>query len=217
MSGNLRLTDQEIKVVNYLSPLTEKEIPWDLLAQFSKNPNTVKYKSIQKVISEIKRKYRDAGLPIPFKVNIRHTTLDEKVAVVMAPSSVQSTVQNLVQVKKTPGGNIMIVGSTNTPQSSAQIDFALNVLTKSVRTKSGQYKLNDNEWYIFKYFHENSGRLINISELRDKVMFPNYGSKLPARWLDAIMRVINNLRRQVHGLDKRLLTVKSEETSYLFQ
>lgn len=213
MNGDLRLTGQEIKVVNYLSPLSEKEIPWDLLAQFSKDPESVKYKSIQKVISEIKRKYKEAGLPVPFKVNIRHTTLDEKVDAALAVPPVQ----NLVQVKRTPAGNVMVVGSTNTPQSSAQIDFALNVLTKSIKTKSGQYKLNDNEWYMFRYFHENPGRIIKISELRDKVSFPNYGSKLPARWFDAIMRVVNNLRRQVHGLDKRLLTLKSEETAYLFQ
>jgi hypothetical protein len=59
--------------------------------------------------------------------------------------------------------------------------------------------------------------LIGISELRDKVVYPNYGAKLPARWFDAIMRIVNHMRRQVIGLDGRLLTVKGPETTYLFQ
>lgn len=207
MNGSLSLTTQELNVIRYLSALKETEIPWVVLAQFSKDPKTVKYKSIQKVISEIKRKYKGVGIPLPFTVSVTNTV---EAATVQAPAT-----QTLVQVKRTPGGNTVIVGSNT--QSAAQIDFALNLNTKSVKTKFGSHKLNDNEWYMFKFLHENAGTLIKISTLRDKVMFPNYGSKLPARWYDSIMRVINNMRRAIPGLDKRLLTVKSDETCYLFQ
>lgn len=208
----LNLTTQELKIINYLSSLEETEIPWTLLAQFAKDPQTVKYKSMQKAVSEIKRKYKNAGLPTPFKVAI--AAVEEPKTSVATPATIPT--QTLVQVKKTPAGNAMIVGN-NLTKNAAQLDFGLDLNTKSVKTKYGACKLNDNEWYMFKYLHENAGRLIKISELRDKIMYPKYGSKLPARWFDHIMRVINNMRRQVSGLNARLLTVKSDETCYLFQ
>jgi len=188
-------TDKENKIIAYLTALNGKKVSWEELAQFSKNPEQVKLKSVQKSISEIKRKFKLTETSIPFNV--------ELVSLSKTASSIKP--QTLVQVTKTV-----------VPQ--AKIDFSLDPLGfKRVITKQGVFQLNDSEWDMFKYFYQNIGRLVTISELRDKLVFPNFGSKLPARWFDSIMRVVNNLRRQVFGLDKRLLTVKSSETSYLFQ
>lgn len=216
MSHEVHLTDQEMKIIAYLQPRSGfgKEVAWEELAQFSKDPTTVKMKTIQKAVSEIRRKYQQVGAILPF--DARFTTLAPK-----TPPPAQMDLllkgagQALVQIKGTPGGNVIPANSTKHP---AEIDFALDPLGfKRVVTRAGSFQLNDSEWDMFKYLRSNIGRIITISELRDKVQFPNYGAKLPARWFDTIMRVINNLRRQVHGLDKRLLTVKGTETSYLFQ
>lgn len=199
----LKLTNQEVNIVNYLQSKTETA--WEELAQFAKNPTLVKKKTIQKAVSDIKRKYQLAGMNAPF--NTKFTSLVET-----KPAAKLD--QRLVQVKKTLGGNLVLATNQVHP---AHADFVLDRNAHRVRTKFGIHILNNNEWDVFEYIHKNVGRVLTISELRDKVVFPQYGSKLPMRWFDAIMRIINNLRRGVPGLNKRLLTVKGDETSYLFQ
>lgn len=208
LSKGLRLTEQEVKIIEYLYPREGKEIFWEELAQFAKDPQTVKLKTMQKVVSEIKRKYASAGLPPPFDVSF--TLLARKEQLEKEPfneEKVERSFPKMVQVKK-------VVTETR-PQ--AQIDFELDRNQKRVKTKFGYRVLNDSEWEVFKYIHARAGKLVTISELRDEVVYPKYGSKLPARWFDSIMRIVNNLRRQVDGLNTRLLTVKGTETSYLFQ
>ncbi len=218
MSTTLKLTNQEVNIINYLK--ANANVSWEELVQFAKDPQTVKLKTIKKAVSEIKRKYAAAGLPVPFDTKfsslaeitpkqIINTTHLDKEDFLGLPV-ISNTKQTLVKVVKVPEAK-----PTKLP---AQIDFAPDPLGfKKVVTKFGSYQLNDSEWDMYKYFYNNVGKLISLSELRDQVMFPNYGSKLPARWFDAIMRVVNNLRRQVKGLDTRLLTVKGTETSYIFQ
>lgn len=201
MTG-LKLTEQEVKITHYLQTKNGDEVLWEELAQFSKEPQHVKKNTIQRTVSEIKRKYSLSGLPVPFNVSFKSLPVPAPI-----PPPVE---QKLVWIQKAAEP----VKETRHP---AQIDFELDRNMKRVRTKYGYKLLNDSEWDVFKYIHANPGRVIPISELRDKVVFPQYGSKLPARWFDAIMRIINNLRRQVDGLGNRLLTVKSGETSYLFQ
>ena len=211
MSKEVRLTLNEMRIIDYLKSFNGKDVMWESLAKFSKDPTNVKLSTIQKSISEIKRKFVKANIPITFNVNFkRMTIIDNKVI----NNNLQKP-QVLVQFKKTPAGNII---PTNNTKHVAQLDFSLDPLGfKNVRTRDGKFQLNDPEWDMFKYFYNNPGKLISISELRDKVAFPNYGSKMPARWFDSIMRVVNNMRKQVRGLDTRLLTVKTIETSYLFQ
>jgi hypothetical protein len=214
MVHEVKLTEQECKIISYLEERIGQQVAWEELAQFAKDPSTVKLKTIQKSVSEIKRKYMVGGIPLPFNVNFKFLAPKAQ-----PPAQIEDLIkgaeQVLVQVRRTAGGNIVPANST---KSDAQIDFSIDPLGfKRVKTRSGVYQLNDSEWDMFKYFYNNVGRLITISELRDKLVYPSYGSKLPARWFDAIMRVINHLRRQVNGLDKRLLTVKGTETSYLFQ
>lgn len=224
MTVRIKLTEQETRVNNYLVSKGSTDCSWEELAQFAKDPQNVKLKTIMKTVSEIKRKYQLAGVNLPF--NVRFVSLSKpKPAQVeinflspdflppelhaMFQKPAPSKPQQLVQIVRAPAPP---------PLPKAHVDFVLDKTMKRVKTNLGSHVLNDNEWDVFKYVHANHGRLIPISELRDQVVYPHYGSKTPARWFDAIMRIINNLRRAVPGLKDRLLTVKgTTETNYLFQ
>jgi hypothetical protein len=205
--NDVKLTKQEQQVVNYLCSKNNSKIFLEELAQFAKDPQNVKRKTILRTVSEIKKKYQMAGGLIPF--NVTFGSLVSEID--------KMTPQPLVQVKRTPAGNMMKVDANKPPIHPAHVDFVLDYTYRRVRTRNGYCQLNENEWEVFKYIHTHVGRIIPISELRDQVVYPKYGSKLPARWFDAIMRIINNLRRQVSGLNQRIMTVKGAETSYLFQ
>lgn len=223
MDSQVKLTEQETKVVDYLVPRTGKRVNWEELAQFAKDPQNVKIKTVKKTVSEIRRKYAAVGVAAPFNVNFGSLTQSEEKVEEKPTQTIGELIgaklsQNLVQIKKTPDGNTVVVDSkNNTSTLPVHVDFVLDRNTKRVKTKFGSHLLNDSEWEVFKYIHSNAGRIIAISELRDKVVFEHYGSKLPARWFDSIMRIINNMRRAIPGLERRLLTVKGVETSYLFQ
>jgi hypothetical protein len=230
MDAQVKLSEQETKVVDYLVPRSNDTVNWEELAQFAKDPQNVKIKTVKKTVSEIKRKYVAAGVPVPFDVKFKSIppveevkteekpvqTIGDLIKEKLGPSFNFS--QNLVQIKRIPAGNTIVMdGKNNHTTLAAHVDFVLDRNTKRVKTKFGSHLLNDSEWEVFKYIHSNAGRIIAISELRDKVVFEHYGSKLPARWFDSIMRIINNMRRAIPGLERRLLTVKGVETSYLFQ
>jgi len=223
MDSQVKLTEQETKVVDYLVPRTGKKVYWEELVQFAKDPQTVKIKTVKKTVSEIKRKYTTIGVAEPFKVSFASLTQGEDKTEERPVQTIGDLIKdklshNLVQIKKTPSGNTIMVDSKNNISAiPAHVDFVLDRNTKRIKTKFGSHLLNDSEWEVFKYIHSHVGRIIPISELRDKVVFEHYGSKLPARWFDSIMRIINNMRRAIPGLERRLLTVKGAETSYLFQ
>lgn len=214
---NLNLTAQETKIYNYLKSKNNQKVAWEELAQFAKDPTAVKMKTIQRTVSEIKKKFKDASLSSPFEVTFFSLTdkAQEPVVSIAISPATATTPQLLVEVKRTPAGTLI---PANSDKHVAQIDFAPHKDGyKKVITRNGQYQLNDPEWDVYKYFYNNPGRLITISELKDNVCFYKTPvSKLPARWFDSIMRVVQNLRRAVPGLDKRILTVKSTETSYIF-
>lgn len=206
MTNSLHLTNQEINIINFLTS-SKQDVSWEELIQFSKNPQTVKLKTVKKTISALKRKYSLAGMPFPYTHKFYSLATPNKKSIVPE--------QKLVQIKSTPNGNIIPVNSST---YSCQVDFKLNRNTKSVVTIYGSSLLGDNEWDVFKYFHNNPERIIKLSELRDKVVFPQYGSKLPARWFDSISRIVQKLRRQVPTLKSRLMTITGlEETSYMFK
>jgi hypothetical protein len=229
----MKLTEQENKVVNYLCSKNGGKVYWEELAQFAKDPQNVKRKTIQKTVSEIKRKFVQDNVPVPFQVEFALMISDQEEpetssVLQMVANPPPATTQKMVPYRRPvaaiatqPAIVATPINGNTTPNHTsvhpAHADFVLDRNTRRVRTRNGQYNLNDSEWQVFEYIHSNVGRLIPISELRDKVVYPQWGSKLPARWFDAIMRIINNLRRQVSGLDRRLLTVKNVETSYLFQ
>lgn len=231
----LRLTEQEIKVTNYLQAKNNQEISWEELVQFSKTPQSVKKNTIQKVVSEIKRKYVRAGLNVPFSVTFKNMTAlpicneDRqaqnlfKESVVTRPLNFKfdpMQVERLNEALDKSEQKFIKIPRLEPKSHQAQLDFILDVFSKRVRTKYGYKQLGDAEWDVFRYIHANPGRIISINELRDKVVFPQYGSKLPPKWYDTVMRIVNNLRRQVDGLKVRLMTIgafNSGETGYIFQ
>jgi DNA-binding response OmpR family regulator len=237
MNDQLKVTDQEFRVIDYLVSKNNKTVCWEELAQFAKDPQTVKLKTIQKTVSEIRRKYASANALVPFNVTFSNiasllpTPEDETVDIVdpdylmqpqdkLAPAAPRPMVK-IKRVADTSEATNKKPSDNTTPSSihtvAAHADFILDVNMKRVKTRTGFYKLNDNEWEVFKYLHANVGHIVTLSELRDKVVYPQWGSKTPARWFNSIMSIVNNIRRQVIGLDGRLLTVKGTETSYLFQ
>jgi len=210
--NDVKLTTLEKKVIDFLIAKNNSTVYWEELVQFAKDPQSVNRKTVLKWISEIKRKFANANTPLPYAVSFTSMMVPP----LPATLTIGELKQNMVQIKRTPDGNIMRINPAS-PTHPAHVDFVLDRNTRRVRTKAGIFQLNENEWNVFKYIHENVDKMITLSELRDQVVFPQYGSKLPARWFDAIMRIVNNLRRQVIGLNGRLLTVKGAETTYLFK
>lgn len=219
--SDLKLTGQETKVIAFLNTKGDGPVHWEELAQFAKDPITVKLKTIQKVISDLKKKYLMGGVPFPYNGKFDSITAPPKEES-KAPQTIGDLIkeklaekeQTLVQVKRTPAGTVVKVDGD---KPMAHFDFVLDPNTRRVRTKYGFHLLNEREWDVMKYLYANVGKVIPISELRDKVVYEKYGSKLPPRWFDHIKAIIGNLRAQVPGLRDRVLTVKGVETSYLFQ
>jgi DNA-binding response OmpR family regulator len=214
-TNDVRLTVQEQAIYSYIVTRPNRIVYLEELAQFAKDPPSVKCKTIQKTVSEIKRKFKVAGWLDPFANKLFASMAQETSQAITPPA----TTQAMVQVRPTPDGNMVRVSGPGAAHP-AQVDFIIDRLSKSVRTKYGSHRLNDAEWDVFKYVHENVGRLIPLSELRDQVVYPLWGSKLPARWFNAIQQRINNLRRQITSLNGRLLTIPvvgGKETTYLFQ
>ena len=54
---NIRLTEQENKISNYLIAKNGQTVFWEELAQFAKEPQKVKLKSIKRTVSEMRRKF----------------------------------------------------------------------------------------------------------------------------------------------------------------
>lgn len=206
---DLKLSNQEAKVIAFLTASTANIVHWEELVQFAKDPEMVKLKTIQKLISNLKRKYFLAGSPFPFNGKFKIMDIKQEL--------VDDKKQVLVQVKNTPDGRVVRMDSTDGNKPTAQIDFVLDPLQRRVKTKYGAHLLNEREWEMMKYLHANVGKVIRISEFRDKVVYEKYGSKLPPRWFDSIKTIIGNLRAQVPGLKDRIMTVKGIETGYLFQ
>lgn len=223
--SDVKLTDQETRVIAFLTTKGDGPVHWEELAQFAKDPQTVKLKTIQKVISDLKRKYLQANVPFPYNGKFISLNAPVKEAP-KAPQTIGDLIkekldlkkeQTLVQIKRTPAGTVVKVDASDGNKPMAHVDFVLDPNTRRVRTRYGFHLLNEREWDVMKYLHANVGRVIPISELRDKVVYEKYGSKLPPRWFDHIKAIIGNLRAQVTGLRDRILTVKGVETSYLFQ
>ena len=209
MSSQTKLTEQETKITEYLISKNNQEVYWEELVQFAKDPQSVKKKTLQKVVSNINKKY--SGLTRPF--NVIFKSIADK------PIYMPAAVEHQKLVKITFGDNIKPIETRH----EVQVKFDINRLTMSVKNTYGEYrKLNLPEWNVFKYLYERPGQEISIDELRDKVVFEKAGSRLPARWYDSIQGIINNIRKQVDGIKWHLktspsFTNKSGKTSYCFQ
>jgi len=235
--SEVKFTKQETDIINYLVPRNNTTVYWEELVQFAKDPTTVKLKTIRKAVSELKRKCSLASVPMPFNVSFQTMSLNKETEPMMIEEDLMSKAwvnacemgkqplsppqpQKLVPLKRASIPNHDGDSMTTSNQSaspSAHSDFVLDRTMRRVKTKYGYHLLNEREWDVMKYLHENVGKVIRISELRDEVLYPQYGSKLPPRWFDHIKTVVGHLRAQVPGLKERILTVKGSETGYLFQ
>lgn len=223
----MKLTQQESQVLSFLSQ--RKEVYWEELAQFCKDPSSVKLKSVQKVVSDLRKKFRDNNQPVPFNCTFRSLVSKQEPPKMVATSqTVQFNGQQLVQVKRQahikPVVDIIkaLTDQPTVPQkienpTAQQLDFALKQYARQVVTRSGIYSLNSDEYELFDYFMSNRGRFVSLEELRDNVCYPKFGSKTPARWFSAIQRRVGNIRHQVPETRNKLLTAKQNNNSgYIF-
>lgn len=223
----MKLSQQENQVLGFLS--SRQEVYWEELVQFCKNPALVKLKTIKKIVSDLKKKYRENNVPAPFNCSFKLLGVpSEQPKMIQTDTSVDFNGQKLVQVKRT----IVAHSKPNTtpiqhePSTHQQVmesiksivpDFTIKNYTRQVLTKSGMYALNDDEFELFNYFYNNPNRFVSLEELRDRVCYPKYGSKLPARWFSAIQRRIGNIRHHIPETRNRLLTAKQNANSgYIF-
>lgn len=196
-------TLQEQQVQNYL--LNKSNVYWEELAQFCKVPSNVKLGTVQKIVSNIKAKYRKLGEPPPF--NCKFAQMEQKNN---SPQkqTIEHNGQRLVKLERrklTTSSTKELIKQTS---STSSLDFIFKRYQLQVLTKSGHHQLNSEEFDILEYFYNNAGRPIFLNELRDKVCFHNYGSKLPARWFDSIQRRIGLIKRNVPEARKKLLTIR---------
>ncbi|HVI42718.1 MAG TPA: hypothetical protein VM577_19090 [Anaerovoracaceae bacterium] len=185
----ISLTPQELKIVSFLQ--TKKSVKVDDLFQFAK-PG-VKIKTLQKIISDLKRKYKLADIAFP-KCEIKF-----KAQTKIEPKEIKVE-QKLIQVVKKKPEPI-----PELPRF--QLDFKLNYNRRQVITREGTFTIdNIDDWEMLKFFWKNPDRRIPIEELKD-LYWHNWGSKTPSRWMDSITRRVTKLRRAVPPLIGRLITV----------
>lgn len=208
-------TNQEKSVIEFLTG--KKQVYWEELVQFCKNPSTIKDTSIKRLISGIKKKYKDNGISCPIVCEFKYLedkpVLKEvkKQSILLTEDKIILNGQVLKKIQK-PEPNKSTVPQTH-------LDFQLRKVYRQIRTKTGDHLLGAEDFEIFEYLHNKVGEVVSLEELRDQVVFPKYGSKLPARWFDAIQRRVNNIRRAIPETKGRLLTVKigPNETGYMLK
>lgn len=210
------LTNQEKNVVSFLS--NKEKVFWEELASFCKEPSKVKLKTVKKIVSDIKKKYRDNSLNVPF--NCEFSSLQEnntdidKLVPTPEPKKEEAVIFN--------GQRLVKLERPQRPVEAKKqclIDFTIKKYQTQIICKNGIFNVSDEEFQVFEYFYNNPEKIITLEEFRDQVVFPKFGSKLPPKWFYAIQRRINNLRRQIPDLKNRILTVKVDAftTGYLFR
>lgn len=224
----LKITNQEQKIINHCT--NKSIVTWQELAQYAKDPATVKLKTIQKAISDIKKKYRDANLPSPLTCSfislldqkdgaaeVKQETVKPRLTLVKSlDSKSEVNEQKLVQLRITRGNNRV---PADDKRPDAHIDFVLDPFYKRVRTRTNTINLSDNEWELFKLLHENVDKMLSLENIKD-VVYKNFGSKTPHCWADSIKRTLTKLRTNIRELktDNRLIcSIGSNTTFYMLK
>ena len=218
----LKLTNQEQKVINYLSG--KNEVTWEELAQFAKEPQSVKMKTLQKVISDLRRKYTLAGIPAPFTCKFS-TLIKQNQAVDYSPAA-SATIgeliteklaqkQTLIQMRRTVGGKQ--VPATNT-ELDAHLDYRLDRYNKVViSVERGRIPLTDGEYEIFNLLHVNAGKPVSIEQMKN-VRFPP-GEKCPPTWAGQIASCLTKLKKNIPELKSKnrlsTVTAATKMTAYM--
>ena len=218
---DIRITNQEAQIISHCTG--KKIVPWEELAQYAKEPTTVKLKTLQKAVSDLKKKYRDANLSLPFDCSfvslLNQATEDTKgIAKIPAPPvAVKLEIksepeQKLVPVRRTRGGNI-VNADDKTPD--AHLDFKLEPYYKRVKTRTATINLSDNEWELFKLFHTNVGKMLSMEDIKN-VVYKDFGSKTPHNWASAIKGTLTKLRTNIRELktDNRLICVVGHGSTF---
>lgn len=82
----MKFTPQEQSILNYLQG--KDYVSWQELAQFAKDPQTVKLRTTQKSVSDLRKKYADQGEICPFaNVSFGNISLFDKLTPVKVPMS----------------------------------------------------------------------------------------------------------------------------------
>lgn len=204
----MKLTNQEINIINYIG--NKSEVSWQELAQFAKDPQNVKMKTLQKAVSDIKKKYRDKNLFAPFNCKFINLSAKEVFEEIKLPT--------FVKLRITAGANR--VPDTN-KDLDAHIDFQLDRNYRRVKTRSNTVNLSDNEWELFTHLHQNAEKMISIDDMKD-VVYKGFGSKTPHNWCDSIKRTLGKLRTNIRELktEGRLVTIMGTNktpTSYMLK
>src|SRR5277367_1876899 len=66
----MKITAQEQNVIQFLSD--RDEVFWEELVQFCKDPANVKLRTVQKIVSDIRKKFRDTNRACPFDCKFGH-------------------------------------------------------------------------------------------------------------------------------------------------
>jgi hypothetical protein len=220
-TATLKLTNQEQNIINYLSG--KKSVAWQELAQFAKDPTTVKKQTLQKVVSDIKRKYIITNIPMPFDCSFTDLSkpIIEEIPIVESYEPKEQTFVKLVRTPErvTVGGNRVPLDNTD---PDAVIDFKLDRNYRRVKTRTNIINLCENDWDIFCYLLDNVGKMVTIEDIRDKVLYKGWGSKTPYTWSTYIKGRIGSLRSLIPELkrENRLITVAAQgnaPTSYMLK
>jgi len=221
----MKLSPQEQNIIQFLIP--KKEVYWEELAQFCKNPQTVKLKTIKKIISDLRKKFNEQNISIPFSCSFKLMLNKEEQKITKTKETVNFNGQTLVRVTFNKNNKTTKIESVETPleipkpsvlpKLDIKPEFTIKPYSRQVITRSGIYTLSEAEFEIFDYMHTNINRFISLEELRDKICYPKFGSKLPARWFSAIQRRIGNIRQHIPETRNKLLTAKLNNNSgYIF-
>jgi len=221
----IALTLQELKIINFCD--NKSVVFWEHLAQFGKDPATIKKTTLQKVISDIKRKYKEMNVECPLKSSFKDMNdmstvqnklskqmslpINETLGVAQISLDSKKPIQHLVQIKTTPSGNIIPVGQEQV--LSAQKDFVMDRAWRRVRTKSGIYPLLQDEFDMLQHLVKNAEQLVPMESLKD-IIYPNFGSKIPPRWFDSISRMFTKLRKSVPEVRTRLHTIRTDGITF---
>ena len=199
---NLKITEQEQKILNFCT--NKQSVYWEDLAQFAKDPQNVKLKTIRKVVSEVKRKYAQANLPNPFTCDFASRLQDKVIATIA--SQILPQEQVLVQVKRTTGGATVLADSN---VIAAHVDFKLDKYNERVITKYGPVQLSESAYRIFAHLHANAGKFVTQEDLKDVLFDPKSPSKIPHTWSHRITGYLTDLRKALPDLKRkdRLITV----------
>lgn len=219
------LSKQEQQVLSYLQG--KEKVNWEELVQFTKDPATVKLKSIRRIVSNIRKKYKEANQATPFICTFSSLFSAEKEEPVKPSSQSTQETQNTVEFngqilvkleKRNPVKPLPLYPPPIVAQIAPRPDFELRPFNRQVFTRTGLYNLGEDEFQIFEYFLNHRGRQVSLEELKNQVCYPKFGSKTPARWFFAIMRRINMLRKQIPEVREKLISTRmGNTTGYLLQ